>query len=49
VDLSERVLSFVFEDSKKKADKLQLTVDNWNLRNFDAPVWKKGNMLEVPE
>lgn len=47
IDLSEKVLSFVFEDSEKKADKLQLSVDNWDLRNFDDPVWKKGNILEV--
>ena len=47
VDLSERVLAFAFEDSEKKADKLVLTVDNWDLRNFDDPVWKKGNLLEV--
>lgn len=47
VDLSERVLSFTFEDSEKKADKLVLTVDNWDLSNFDDPVWKKGNLLEV--
>jgi phage protein D len=47
VDLSERVLSFVFEDSEKKADKLVLTVDNWDLKNFDDPVWCKGNILQV--
>jgi hypothetical protein len=47
VDLSDRVLSFTFEDSEKKADKLVLTVDNWDLSNFDDPVWKKGNLLEV--
>ena len=47
VDLSERVLAFAFEDSEKKADKLVLTVDNWDLKNFDDPVWKKGNLLEV--
>lgn len=47
VDLSERVLSFTFEDSEKKADKLVLSVDNWDLSNFDDPVWKKGNILEV--
>jgi uncharacterized protein len=47
VDLSERVLSFSFEDSEKKADKLVLTVDNWDLRNFDDSVWRKGNILEV--
>lgn len=47
VDLSDRVLSFAFEDSEKKADKLVLTVDNWDLSNFDDPAWKKGNILEV--
>ena len=47
VDLSERVLSFVYEDSEKKADKLTLSVNNWDLSNFDDPVWKKGNLLEV--
>ena len=47
LDLSDRVLSFAFEDSEKKADKLVLTVDNWDLSNFDDPVWKKGNILEV--
>jgi phage protein D len=47
VDLSHKVLSFVFEDSEKKADKLVLTVDNWDLTNFDHPVWKKGNLREV--
>jgi phage protein D len=24
-----------------------LSVDNWDLANFDDPVWKKGNLLEV--
>ena len=47
VDLSEKVLSFQFDDSDKKADKLVLTVDNWDLANFDDPVWRKGNLLEV--
>lgn len=47
VDLSEKVLSFVYEDSEKKADKLVLSVNNWDLSNFDDPVWKKGNSLEV--
>jgi hypothetical protein len=47
VDLSEKVLSLVYEDSEHKADKLVLSVDNWDLANFDDPVWKKGNFLEV--
>jgi Bacteriophage probable baseplate hub protein len=47
VDLSDRVLSFAYEDSETKADKLVLSVDNSDLANFDDPVWKKGNLLEV--
>jgi uncharacterized protein len=47
VDLSGRVLSFLFEDSEKKADKLVLTADNWDLKNFDDPLWRKGNLLTV--
>ncbi len=47
VVLSEKVLSFIYEDSEKKADKLVLSVSNWDLKNFDDPVWRKGNILEV--
>jgi len=47
VDLSDEVLSLVYEDSESKADKLVLSVDNWSLRNFDDLTWKKGNLLEV--
>lgn len=47
MDLSEKVLSLVYEDTEHKADKLVLSVDNWDLANFDSPVWKKGNLLEV--
>lgn len=47
VDLTQRVLSFDFEDIESKADKLSLTVDNWDLANFDTPVWRKGNIIEI--
>ena len=47
VDLSDRVVSLTYEDCESKADKLVLSVDNWDLRNFDSPTWKKGNLLEV--
>ncbi len=47
LDLSDQVLSLVYEDSESKADKLVLSVDNWDLRNFDDVTWKKGNLLEV--
>jgi len=42
-----RVLSFEYTDSERKADSLKLRVDNYNLKNFDDPVWKKGNRLNV--
>lgn len=47
LELSEKVLSLVYEDSEHQADKLVLSVDNWDLANFDDPIWKKGNLLEV--
>lgn len=47
LDLTDRVLSFAYEDNEKKADLLKLTVDNWDLSNFDDPVWKAGNKLIV--
>ena len=47
LDLSNRVKKLTFEDDERKADVLKLTVDNWDLANFDNPVWAKGNFLEV--
>ncbi len=47
LDLTNRVISFSYEDTEKKADQIKLTVDNFDLANFDDPIWKKGNVLEV--
>lgn len=47
LDLTNLVLSFEYEDHESRADKLSLTVDNWNLEQFDNPTWKKGTILEV--
>jgi len=47
IDLTGKVLSFEYEDNENAADKLTLSVDNTDLANFDEPVWKKGNKLEV--
>lgn len=44
-DNAVRVLSFAYTDSERKADTLRITVDNFNLQNFDDPVWKKGNHI----
>lgn len=45
IDASDLVLDFEFEDSEKKADQLKLQVDNWDLSNFDDPIWKPGNII----
>jgi phage protein D len=47
VELSDRILGFEYEDCENKADKLKLRVDNWDLSNFDDPIWRKGNLIEV--
>lgn len=47
IDTTDTVLSFEFEDDEKKADLLKLEVDNWDLSNFDDPLWKPGNHLIV--
>lgn len=47
VDRSDQVLTFSFEEDEKAADKLSITVDNFDLANFDDPVWRKGATIEV--
>lgn len=47
LDLTESVERFEYTDRERAADKLTLTVDNENLSNFDDPVWKKGQLLDV--
>lgn len=47
VDLSDRIVGFEYEDCEAKADKLKLRVDNYDLSNFDDPIWRKGNVVEV--
>lgn len=46
-EVSERVISLAYDDDEAKADKLTLSVDNFDLSNLDAPIWKSGNKLEV--
>lgn len=46
LDLSEKVIAFEFEDAEKKADKLTLKIDNWDLTEFDSPTWRKGGIIE---
>lgn len=47
VDATDLITGFEFEDSEKKADKLTLTIDNWDLSNFDRPIWIPDNLLYV--
>lgn len=42
-----KVLNMTYTDSEKAADKLELTVDNFDLANFDNPIWRKGNRVRV--
>jgi phage protein D len=36
-----------YTDSDKRADKAVLTVNNFDLANFDNPIWKKGNRVRL--
>ena len=45
VDLTDRVMSLSYEDNEKEADLLRLEVTNWDLANFDDPIWRPGNTI----
>lgn len=47
LDLGSRLLSLEYEDHERKADRLRVVVDNWDLAHFDDPIFKKGNIIEV--
>ena len=47
VDITERVMSFMYLDRSTKADRLEIKVNNSDLRYFDDPVFRKGVILEV--
>lgn len=47
IDIDDRILTWEFDDVESESDRLTLTVDNFDLRNFDTPVWKKGAEIEV--
>lgn len=46
INLETRVEAFRYADSESRADVLTLTVNNFDLANFDDPVWKQGNILQ---
>ena len=45
LDVTDSVLSLSFDDEELKAQKLSLTVNNYDLSNFDNPIWRKGSLL----
>lgn len=47
LDLSDRITEFTYKDEERRADKLTLTIDNFNLALFDDPAFVKGMLLEV--
>lgn len=47
LDISDKIQSFRYEDEERKADRCTITLDNYNLEEFDNPAWKKGGILEV--
>lgn len=45
LDVTDSVVSLEFEDDEFLAQKLSLTVNNYDLSNFDRPIWRKGALL----
>ncbi len=47
VDLAARLLSMQYDDEERRADKLTLALDNYDLALYDDPAFRKGMELEV--
>jgi phage protein D len=47
LDVTNSVKKLEFDDAEHMAAKLSLTVDNRSLANFDAPIWRKGGVIEA--
>lgn len=45
VDVDAKVTDFSFEDAEK-THKLSFSVDNFDLRHFDDPIFKQGDLIE---
>lgn len=45
--VTDKVIGFKYQDRERKADLAKLQVDNFDLSNFDDPVWRKGSTLIV--
>jgi phage protein D len=46
VNVSSRILSLDFHDQERKADVVTITVDNFDLTQFDEPLFKRGDIIE---
>lgn len=47
LDLEGRIIGFTFEDAERKADRVSLQLDNYDLSLFGRPELKGGSILEV--
>ena len=47
LDLSGRIIAFTFEDTESKADRVSITLDNFNLSIFESEALAGGSVLEV--
>ena len=47
LDLGDRLISFSYEDSERRADKVSLQLDNFDLSLFDREELMGGAVLEV--
>lgn len=47
VDLTNRILSFQYEDNERKSDKATWTIDNFDFKMFDDPIWRPGNIVNI--
>ena len=46
-DVSELITDFSYEDTELMADRVEMTVNNFDLSLFDDPLWKTGNRLSL--
>jgi phage protein D len=47
IDLSDRVISFEYQDNEKKADRMTIQVDNFTGSAWDEATFKKGNLMRI--
>lgn len=45
-DLAARIVAFSYKDEERRADKLSITIDNYDLSLYDDPAFKRGMQLE---